>query len=450
MTNKGGIKIYKLGLINLGCDKNRIDSEIILSKLSKEYEITTDESKADIIIVNTCGFIDSSKEESINTILEAANYKDNNLKALVVTGCLSQRYKGDLLKELPEIDIMLGVNDYDKLSEAIEKYISKKEKSVYVSYSDSVINTGDRILTTSPKSAYIRIAEGCSNFCTYCIIPKIRGKYRSRKFEDIISEAEYLAKGGTREILLIAQDTSIYGSDLYGKKRISELIDKLSEIEGIEWIRLLYCYPENIDNDLIYQFKNNPKLVPYIDMPIQHINNRILKLMGRRTSRQGIIDVINKLREAIPEITIRTSLIAGFPGETEDEFIELKDFLNEYKLEKVGVFKYSREEDTPAYSFKDQISETEKEKREKKLMINQQEVSRNNNIKKYNKVYKVLVESFDGVYYKGRNFEMAPDIDGNIFIKSDKNLEYGEFYNILITKSLNYDLIGVVANEFSK
>lgn len=405
---------------------------------------------ADIIIINTCGFIDSSKEESINTILEAANYKDNNLKALVVTGCLSQRYKGDLLKELPEIDIMLGVNDYDKLSEAIEKYISKKEKSVYVSYSDSVINTGDRILTTSQKTAYLRIAEGCNNFCTYCIIPKIRGKYRSRKFEDIISEAENLAKGGTKEILLIAQDTSIYGSDLYGRKRISELIDNLSEIDGIEWIRLLYCYPENIDEDLIYQFKNNPKLVPYIDMPIQHINDRILKLMARRTSRQGIIDVINKLRKAVPDITIRTSLIVGFPGETDGEFIELKDFLNEFKLEKVGVFKYSREEDTPAYNFKDQISENDKQKREKELMLAQQEVSRNNNLKKYNKVYKVLVESYDGVYYKGRNFEMAPDIDGSIFIKSDKNLEYGNFYNILITKSLNYDLIGVVADEFSK
>ncbi|MFA6939607.1 MAG: 30S ribosomal protein S12 methylthiotransferase RimO [Clostridiaceae bacterium] len=444
------MKIYKLGLINLGCDKNRIDSEIVLSKLSKEYEITNNEIEADIIIVNTCGFIDSSKEESINAILQAAKYKDNNLKALVVTGCLSQRYKDDLLKEIPEIDVMLGVNDYDKLSGAIKRYISKKEKSVYVTYSDSVINTGNRILTTSPKSAYLRIAEGCSNFCTYCIIPKIRGRYRSRDFDDIISEAENLARIGTRELILIAQDTSIYGTDLYGRKRIAELISRLSELDGIDWIRLLYSYPENIDEELLYQFKNNKKLLPYIDMPIQHINSRILKLMGRKTSRQGIIDVINKLRETVPDMTIRTSLITGFPGESDEEFNQLMDFLKEYKLEKVGVFKYSREEDTPAFNFKDQISENVKEKRRKELMQSQQIISREINQKKYNKVYKVLVESYDGVYYKGRNPEMAPEIDGSVFIKSDKRLEYGEFYSILITKSLNYDLIGVVTDEFSK
>lgn len=368
----------------------------------------------------------------------------------MVTGCLSQRYKDDLIKEIPEIDVMLGVNDYDKLSGAIKRYISNKEKSVYVSYSDAVINTGDRILTTSEKTAYLRIAEGCNNFCTYCIIPKIRGKYRSREFNDIISEAEKLANNGIRELILIAQDTSIYGTDLYGKKRIAELLEKLSEIDGIEWIRLLYSYPENIDEELLYQFKNNKKLLHYIDMPIQHINSRILKLMGRRTSRRGIIEVINKLREAVPDITIRTSLITGFPGESEDEFNELKDFLKEYKLEKVGVFKYSREEDTPAYNFKDQISENVKEKRRKELMQSQQNISREINLKKYNKVYKVLVESYDGVYYKGRNCEMAPEIDGSIFIKSDENLKYGEFYSILITKSLNYDLIGVVTDEFSK
>jgi len=368
----------------------------------------------------------------------------------VVTGCLSQRYKDDLLKEIPEIDVMLGVNDYDKLSGAIKRYISKKEKSVYVTYSDSVINTGNRILTTSPKSAYLRIAEGCSNFCTYCIIPKIRGRYRSRDFDDIISEAENLARIGTRELILIAQDTSIYGTDLYGRKRIAELISRLSELDGIDWIRLLYSYPENIDEELLYQFKNNKKLLPYIDMPIQHINSRILKLMGRKTSRQGIIDVINKLRETVPDMTIRTSLITGFPGESDEEFNQLMDFLKEYKLEKVGVFKYSREEDTPAFNFKDQISENVKEKRRKELMQSQQIISREINQKKYNKVYKVLVESYDGVYYKGRNPEMAPEIDGSVFIKSDKRLEYGEFYSILITKSLNYDLIGVVTDEFSK
>lgn len=363
---------------------------------------------------------------------------------------MTQRYKEDLLKELPEIDVMLGVNDYDKISEAIKNYIINKEKSAYVNYSDSVINTGNRILTTSKRTAYIRIAEGCSNFCTYCIIPKIRGKYRSRDFNDIIREAETLAKAGIRELILIAQDTSIYGTDLYGKKRIAELLEKLSEIDGIEWIRLLYTYPENIDEELLHQFRNNKKLLHYIDMPIQHINSRILKLMGRKTSRQDIISVINKLREAAADITIRTSIITGFPGESEDEFNELKDFLKEYNLEKVGVFKYSKEEGTPAYKFKDQISEEEKEKRRKELMLCQQIISGEINRKKCNKIYKVLVETYDGVYYKGRSAEMAPEIDGNVFIKNDNDLKYGEFYDILITKSLNYDLIGVVTDEFSK
>lgn len=444
------IEIYKLGLINLGCDKNRIDSEIILSKLSKEYKIVNNEEEADIIIVNTCGFIDSSKEESVNTILKAAKLKSSNLKALVVTGCLSQRYKEDLLVEIPEIDIMLGVNDYSKLTEALHEFIQNNKKSVHVSYSDTIINSGERMVTTGEKTAYLRIGEGCSNFCTYCIIPKIRGKYRSREYSSIIEEAKDLSKKGIKELILIAQDTSIYGTDLYGKKRLGELISDLSLIDGIEWIRLLYSYPESIDEELIEEFKNNKKLLPYIDIPIQHVSDKILKLMGRKTNKNDIINVIKKLRESSPFITIRTSIIVGFPGEEEEDYKEILLFLEEIRLDKVGVFKYSKEEDTPAFSFPNQIEDSTKEERRNGIMILQQKVSRDINSKKLGKNYKVLVESFDGVYYKGRNFEMAPEIDGNVFIKSNLKLKSGEFYNVTITKCLNYDLIGVVTDEFGK
>ena len=352
------MKKYKVGLVSLGCDKNRIDSEIFLNSVSKKFEITNKAKESDIIIINTCGFIEKAKQESINTILEMANYKNTGkCKLLIATGCLTQRY-GDELKELiPEIDIMLGVNDYNKLAEYIDNFINKKEKAICVNYSDSNINEGDRILTTNGYTAYLRIAEGCNNFCTYCVIPKIRGKFRSRTKESIIEEAKKLAKQGVKELILVAQDTTLYGTDLYGKKVLHELINELSKIEEIKWIRLLYCYPEEIYSELIDEVKNNQKVAKYFDLPIQHINSRILKLMGRKTNREQIENTIKLIREKISNVVLRTSLIVGFPSETKEEFEELKDFLSEYKLDKVGVFAYSQEEGTPAARIDNQIDE---------------------------------------------------------------------------------------------
>lgn len=444
---------YKVGMVSLGCDKNRVDSEIILGKMSNGYEITSNPKDADIIIVNTCGFIESAKQESIDTILEMADYKINyNCKLLIATGCLTQRYGEELGKLIPEIDIMLGVNDYTKINEIITEFIDGNNEAaeLLLNYSDENINEGKRVLTTQKESAYIRIAEGCNNFCTYCIIPKIRGKFRSRKMENILAEAKELIESGVKEIILIAQDTTLYGSDIYGEKSLHILLQELAKIEGLEWIRVLYCYPEEIYDELILEIANNTKVAKYLDLPIQHISDNILKLMGRKTTKQDIIDKINKLRKSVPEIALRTTFIVGFPNETEDDFNEIIDFLKEYKLEKVGVFTYSQEEDTPAAKMDGQISEEVKKRREEALMLIQKDISGEINKLKIGKLYDILVEGYDGKYYYGRNYEMAPDIDANVLFESSKNIKHGEFVKVKIIKNMDYDLVGVVVDESCK
>lgn len=441
----------KVGLISLGCDKNRIDSEIILSKLSEGYEIINEENEADIIIVNTCGFIETSKQESINAILEMAKYKTNHsCKVLVATGCLTQRYGSELLELIPELDLILGVNDYDKLKAFIENKIKGNTIEAEINYSDSNINEGKRLLTTGKHTAYLRISEGCSNNCSYCIIPKIRGKYRSRTKESILEEAQDLVSSGVEELILVAQDTTRYGIDIYKKKVLHELLRDLSKIQGIKWIRILYCYPEEIYDELISEIANNEIVCNYLDIPIQHISNNVLKTMRRRTKKEIIKERISTMKEKIPGLVLRTSIIVGFPGETEEDFKELKDFVKEVKFDKLGVFKYSQEENTDAAELEDQIPDEIKEEREKTLMLIQQEVSAAVNKNKIGRVYDVIIEDKDDEYYYGRNFEMSPEIDGEVFIKPDKDLKIGKFVKVKIVDSLEYDLIGVVYDESCK
>ncbi len=442
---------YKVGMVSLGCDKNRVDSEIILGVMSKEYEITNNAKNADIIIVNTCGFIEKAKEESINTILEMSKYKtESNCKLLIATGCLIQRYGEELKDLIPEIDIMLGVNDYKEIDKLISEFINKDKKSLKINYSDNNINEGERILTTASHTAYIRIAEGCDNFCTYCIIPKIRGKFRSRTKENIIEEAQRLAKSGVKEIILIAQDTTMYGTDIYGEKILHELLRELKAIEEIKWIRLLYCYPEEIYQELINEIADNEKVVKYLDLPIQHINTRILKLMGRKVTKEDIIDKINLIRNKINNVALRTSLIVGFPSETESEFEELEEFIKEYKLNNVGVFAYSREEGTPAAIMENQIEDDIKSDRENKLMLTQKGISNSINNLKIGNIYDILVEGYNEGYYYGRNYEMTPEVDGNVFFQSEDNIKIGSIINVKITECSEYDLIGVVNYESCK
>ena len=437
---------YKLGLVSLGCDKNRVDSEIMLGMLKNTYEITEEPKEADIIIVNTCGFIESSKQESIDTILEMAEYKkDYNCKLLMATGCLTQRYGEELLKLMPELDIILGVNNYGFLDQYVEKFIKTRERIMAVDYLDSGINEGERILTTGfGQTAYLRISEGCSNHCTYCIIPKIRGTYRSRPMEKILEEAKTLVKGGVQEVIVVAQDTTRYGTDLYGKKTLPELLRKLKEIEGIKWIRVLYLYPEEFTEELIEELKTNEKVVKYLDLPIQHISDGVLKRMARRTKKEDLLSLLRTLRNEIPDLVLRTSLIVGFPGETEEEFKELYDFVDEIEFDKLGVFTYSKEEGTAAALMKEQIRKDVKERRRNLIMERQQEVSRRILERKVGKTYEVLVEGMGEDGYYGRSFEMAPEVDGMIFIKTERELMVGSFVNVNIIEALEYDLVGAL------
>jgi ribosomal protein S12 methylthiotransferase len=438
----------KFGVVSLGCDKNRIDTETILGKVKNNFEIVNDPKLADIIMVNTCGFIEASKQESIDTILEMAEYKNKyNCKMLIGTGCLTQRYGDELLGLMPELDAILGVNDYEKLGSVIENFFNKGDKQILCNFSDENINEGERVITTGTFSAYVRISEGCNNFCTYCIIPKIRGKYRSRHIEDIVNECKSLADQGIKEIILVAQDTTKYGVDIYNKKNLPKLLREISKIKSIEWIRLLYCYPEEITDELIDEIYTNDKICKYIDMPIQHISNSILRRMKRRTEKEEIIKNIYKIKQKIKDITIRTSLIVGFPGETKADFDELKEFIKLIKFDKLGVFKYSREEDTEAYDMPNQIDESVKEERFNDLMILQQEISKNINKGKIENIYKVIVEGKNDEFWYGRSFEMAPEIDGEIFFKCDKIIDIGSYVNVKIIDSLEYDLIGVVCDE---
>ena len=433
---------YKIGLVSLGCDKNRIDSEIMLGILKHKYDLTENPEEADIIIVNTCGFIETSKQESIDTILEMAEYKKNfKCKLLMATGCLTQRYGEELLNLMPELDIILGVNNYGFMDMYVEKFIKTKEKIMAIDEDDLGMNEGERILTTGfGETAYLRISEGCSNNCTYCIIPKIRGKYRSRPEERIIKEAEQLARLGTSEIIIVGQDTSRYGIDLYGKKTLPGLLNKLSEIEGIKWIRVLYLYPEEFTDELIQTFKENPKVLHYVDLPLQHISTSVLKRMARRTSKEEILELIQKLRKEIPDMVLRTSLIVGFPQESQEEFDELYDFIGEIKLDKVGVFTYSKEEGTSAALMKGQISQEIKDQRRDLIMTRQQEISREVNERKVGRVYEVLVEGLNEDGYYGRSFEMAPEIDGMVYIDPEKDLVVGSYQTVEIIDASEYDL----------
>lgn len=443
---------YKLSLVSLGCDKNRVDSEIMLGVLGNKYEMTEDPMEADIIIVNTCGFIDAAKEESINTILEMAQYKTSGkCQLLMATGCLTQRYGEELLREMPELDVILGVNSYAKLDEYVEKFIIDRQRIVDTAWSDVGVNDGRRILTTNfGSTAYLRIGEGCDNNCTYCIIPKIRGAYRSREKESVLAEVKQLAQAGVGEIIVIAQDTTMYGRDLYNKQTLHELIGAMAEIEGVKWIRLMYMYPEGIYEELLETIQRSPKILPYFDMPIQHISDSVLRRMGRHTNRSEIEEIIRNIRGKMPEAVIRTSLISGFPGETEEEALELKNWLKEVKLDKVGVFTYSQEEGTPAWAMKDQIKEPVKKLRRSELMLVQQQVSLDKNEAKIGRVYYVLVEGRTEKHYTGRSFEMAPEIDGEILIESGRELIAGSWVKVRITQALEYDLIGVIDHELAK
>ena len=445
------MKKYKVGMVSLGCDKNRVDSELILGSINKHYEITNDAKEADIIIVNTCGFIESAKQESIDTILEMAEYKNKyKCKMLIATGCLTQRYGDELLDLIPEIDILMGVNDYMKLHRLILDFIKDQKRVSSASYSDEGINEGIRLLTTKQHTAYVRIAEGCNNFCTYCIIPKIRGKFRSRLEKNILDEVNMLVNNGVKEIILIAQDLTDYGVDIYGKRMLHDLISKISKVEGVEWIRLLYCYPEEITDELIEEIAKNEKVVKYLDLPIQHISSDVLKKMGRRTNKEAIISKINTLRSKVPGIALRTSLIVGFPGETEENFEELERFLEDYKLENVGVFAYSQEEDTPAAKMDCQIDEEVKSQRQKKLMAIQREVVKTQNKLKIGNIYDTIIDGNNGEYYIGRSYEMAPEIDGLIYIKKEKSLNLGDMVKVKVIDVMEYDLMGEVLDEFSK
>ena len=434
----------KIYLQSLGCSKNLVDSENMLGILkNKGYKIVDFADEADYIIINTCSFINDAKEESINTIIEAVSLKGNRDLKVIVTGCLAQRYSNDLLKEIPEIDILIGTYEYEKIDQLIEEYEKNNDKVINVDVEEEIIEDLPRNLLTPKYYAFLKISEGCSNHCTYCVIPKIRGKYRSRKKEDILKEAQILAKEGVKELILIAQDTSKYGTDLYGERQLHLLVQELSKIDGIEWIRIHYLYPEDLYDELINEFKYNNKLLKYFDIPMQHISNNILKLMNRKTSNEQITGLINKIRTEIPEAVIRTSLITGFPGETEEDHEMLKAFLAEYKLDRVGVFKYSREENTPAYKMKNQIKEEVKAIRQKELMKIQQEISYNKNCSKIGKTYDVIIDEDSGDNeYLGRTYMDSPEIDGAVFVNSSKKLNVGEIYKVSIVDALEYDLIG--------
>ena len=438
--------LKKVSLASLGCSKNLVDAEHMLGILSEHgFEIVENEEDADVIIVNTCTFIESAKNESIECILELSQYKNSgNCKALIVTGCMAQRYKEQILSEMPEVDAVIGTNEYDKIADVIAELDNDKTDILWCGAGCPDEQNMPRIRTTPSYTAYLKIAEGCDNHCTYCVIPSIRGRYKSRKIEDIVSEAEKLVSDGVRELVVIAQDTTAYGKDIYGEFCLPKLLKKLCSIEKAEWVRVHYCYPELMTDELIEVFKTEPKLCNYFDIPIQHCSDKILKRMGRRTNKAQIIGLIDKIRREIPNAAIRTSLIAGFPGESESDFEELCDFVREVRFERLGVFAYSREEDTPAYGFDNQIDEDEKERRRDLIMMIQSEIAEEQNAKKINSVVRVLVEGKDEIIksFYGRTYADSEEIDGKVFFKSDRNPLPGKFVNVKVEQTMEYDLFG--------
>lgn len=436
----------KVLFISLGCDKNLVDSEVMLGLLTaKGYQMTADEAEADVIVVNTCCFIHDAKEESIQTILEMAEYKkEGTLKALIVAGCLAQRYQQEILDEIPEVDEVLGTTSYPEIADAIENALQGKTEVRMGDIDDLPLPETERVVTTGGHFAYLKIAEGCDKHCTYCIIPKIRGNYRSVPMERLLREAEALAEGGVKELILVAQETTLYGKDLYGEKSLHRLLRELCQISGIRWIRILYCYPEEIYDGLIQVMREEPKICHYVDLPIQHANTDILRRMGRKTSREQLEEIIGRLRREIPDIAIRTTLITGFPGETEEQHEELAAFVDEMEFDRLGVFTYSPEEDTPAAEMEGQIPEEIKEERQAELMELQQEIAFEQAENMVGKEVLVMIEGkvADENVYVGRTYKDAPNVDGLIFVNTEEELMSGDFARVRVTGAAEYDLIG--------
>lgn len=444
----------KILFISLGCDKNLADSEEMLGLLTAGgHEITDDETQADAIVINTCCFIKDAKEESVETILEMAEYKKTgSCHALIVTGCMAQRYQKEIIEEVPEVDAVLGTTSYGDIVKALEEAVAGNHFEEFRDI-DYLPDTGSkRVLTTGGHFGYLKIAEGCDKHCTYCIIPKLRGKFRSVPMERLIAQAEDMAEQGVKELILVAQETTVYGKDLYGKKSLHILLKKLCEIRGIRWIRILYCYPEEIYDELIETIRDEKKICHYLDIPIQHASDRILKRMGRRTSKQELVDIVGKLRKEIPDIVLRTTLITGFPGETEEDHEELKEFVDEMEFDRLGVFTYSPEENTPAAEMADQVPEEVKEERRDELMELQQEISYDRGQDRIGQELLVMIEGkvADESAYIGRTYGDAPKVDGYIFVQTGELLMTGDFAKVRVTGALEYDLIGVLSDEYTE
>ncbi|MBR1901039.1 MAG: 30S ribosomal protein S12 methylthiotransferase RimO [Lachnospiraceae bacterium] len=436
----------KILFVSLGCDKNRVDAEKMLGLLGLSgYEVTDDESQADVIIVNTCSFISDAKQESIDTILQMASWKKSGrCKALIATGCMAQRYADEIREQLPEVDAIVGTTAYDSIAEVVDRALQGERSERLDDLKKIALPEGRRVLTTGGHFAYLKIAEGCDKHCTYCAIPSMRGPFRSVPTEELVDEAKRLAGDGVKELILVAQETTLYGTDLYGRKCLHELIHELAKIDGIVWIRVLYCYPEEIYDGLIECMKSEKKLVHYLDLPIQHSNDQILRRMGRRTSEADLRKIIRKLRDEVPDIILRTTLICGFPGESEEQFEDLCRFINEMEFDRLGVFTYSQEEGTPAALMDGQIDEETKLTRRDELMELQQEISADLNERMKGREIDVLIEGYvpnENVYI-GRGYGDAPDVDGFIFVSSEENLETGDFVRVKITGASEYDLIG--------
>lgn len=439
---------YNVTLLSLGCAKNRVDAEILLYNLKDAgYNIVSSVSLADVVIVNTCGFIDDAKKESIDEILSVAELKNRGLiKAIIVTGCLAERYKNEVLKEIPEVDAVIGIGANNNIADVVDKAIMGVKTEDFPNKLLLPLN-GKRIQTTPKYYAYLKVADGCDNRCTYCAIPLIRGKFRSRRMEDILSEAEYLAKNGVKELLVIAQDTTRYGEDIYGELKLPELLKKLCKIDGIKWIRILYCYPDRITDELIDVISKEEKVLNYIDIPLQHCNKRILKLMNRNGNKESLTNLLKKIRQKISDVILRTTFICGFPGETDEEFNELAEFSKEIKFERMGCFMYSQEEGTPASYMDNQVDNEVKFRRQEILMEEQMRIMEENSIKMLGKTITVLFEGYDDEsnLYFGRSVADSPDIDGRVYFDIlDKDVKEGEFLNIKINKFDNCDLIGEI------
>ena len=436
----------KILFISLGCDKNLVDTEVMLGMLaSRGYEMTNDEQEADIIVINTCCFIHDAKEESIQNILDMAEYKKNgSAKALIVTGCMAERYRQEILDEIPEVDEVLGTTAYDRILDAVDAALAGQHEVMTADLDALPLPETKRLVTTGGHFAYLKIAEGCDKHCTYCIIPKIRGNFRSVPMERLLKEAQDLAEQGVKELILVAQETTLYGKDLYGEKSLPKLLRELCKISGIRWIRILYCYPEEITDELIQVMKEEPKICHYLDLPIQHANDNILKRMGRRTSKQELIDIVQKLRKEIPDICLRTTLITGFPGETQEQHEEVMEFIDTLEFDRLGAFTYSPEEDTPAATFEDQIDEAVKEDRQADIMELQQEIAFDKAEEMIGREVLVMIEGkvADENAYVGRTYRDAPNVDGLIFINTDVELISGDFAKVKVTGALDYDLIG--------